>query len=79
MHLLTLGFVEAKSNASLFVFRREANMVYLLLYVDNIVGMMQCKDVTTPLSTSVRLSAHRGVALDATDVTKYHSVVGALQ
>jgi hypothetical protein len=32
-----LGFVEAKSDTSLFVFRRGTDMVYLLLYVDDIV------------------------------------------
>jgi hypothetical protein len=37
MYLLTLGFVEAKSNTSLFVFRRGADTVYLLFYVDDIV------------------------------------------
>jgi hypothetical protein len=37
MYLLTLGFVEARSDTSLFVFRRSADKVYLLLYVDDIV------------------------------------------
>jgi hypothetical protein len=32
-----LGFVEAKSNASLFVFRHGIDTIYLLLYVDVIV------------------------------------------
>jgi hypothetical protein len=36
-YLLTLGFVEAKSDTSLFVFRHDADTVYLLLYVDDIV------------------------------------------
>jgi hypothetical protein len=36
-YLLILGFVEAKCDTSLFVFRCGADMVYLLLYVDNIV------------------------------------------
>jgi hypothetical protein len=36
-YLLSLGFVEAKSDTSLFVFRRGADTVYLLLYVDGIV------------------------------------------
>jgi hypothetical protein len=34
---LSLGFVEAKSDTSLFVFRHGDDMVYLLLYVDDIV------------------------------------------
>jgi hypothetical protein len=37
MYLLTLGFLEAKFDTSLFVFRRGANTLYLLLYVDDIV------------------------------------------
>jgi hypothetical protein len=37
MYLLTLGFVEAKSDTSLFVCRHGANTVYLLLYVNDIV------------------------------------------
>jgi hypothetical protein len=35
--ITSLGFVEAKSNTSLFVFRRGTDMVYLLLYVDDII------------------------------------------
>jgi hypothetical protein len=36
-YLLTLRLVEAKSNTSLSIFRCGADMVYLLLYVDDIV------------------------------------------
>jgi hypothetical protein len=36
-YLLSLGFVEAKSDTSLFNFHRGSETVYLLLYVDNIV------------------------------------------
>jgi hypothetical protein len=35
--LLTLGFVEAKSDTSLFVYHHGADTAYLLLYVDDIV------------------------------------------
>jgi hypothetical protein len=35
--LLSLGFTEAKSDTSLFVFRRGSDTVYLLLYVDDII------------------------------------------
>ena len=38
-HLLQLGFVEAKTDTSLFVYHRGDNMVYLLLYVDDFVLM----------------------------------------
>ena len=36
-HLLHLGFVEAKSDTSLFVYHCGADTIYLLLYVDDIV------------------------------------------
>jgi hypothetical protein len=35
--LLSLGFTEARSDTSLFVYRRGSETVYLLLYVDDIV------------------------------------------
>jgi hypothetical protein len=35
--LLSQGFAEAKSDTSLFVFRRGSDKVYLLLYVDDII------------------------------------------
>jgi len=36
-HLLSLGFAEAKSDTSLFVYQRGSDTAYLLLYVDDIV------------------------------------------
>jgi hypothetical protein len=36
-YLLSLRFVEAKADTSLFIFRRGADTVYLLLYVDDII------------------------------------------
>jgi histone deacetylase 1/2 len=41
--------------------------------------MTQCKPVTSPLSTSEKLSLHEGTALGPKDATNYRSVVGALQ
>jgi hypothetical protein len=35
--LLSIGFVEAKSDTSLFVYQRGSDTAYLLLYVDDIV------------------------------------------
>jgi len=35
--LLTLGFTDAKSDTSLFIYRRGDEIAYLLLYVDDIV------------------------------------------
>jgi hypothetical protein len=36
-YLVSLGFVEAKWNTLLFVYRRDADTAYLLLYVDDII------------------------------------------
>jgi hypothetical protein len=36
-YLTTLGSIEAKSNTSLFIFRRGSDTIYLLLYVDDII------------------------------------------
>jgi hypothetical protein len=35
--LVSLGFVEAKSDTSLFVYRHDADTAYLLLYINDIV------------------------------------------
>jgi hypothetical protein len=35
--LVYLGFMEAKSDTSLFIYRHGANTVYLLLYINDIV------------------------------------------
>jgi hypothetical protein len=43
------------------------------------VGMQNCKSVTTPLTVSEKLGAHRGSPLSAEDSTKYRSIGGALQ
>jgi hypothetical protein len=36
-YLATLGFIEAKSDTSLFIFHRGSDTIYLLLYVDDII------------------------------------------
>jgi hypothetical protein len=36
-YLASIGFIEAKSDTSLFIYRRGEDTVYLLLYVDDIV------------------------------------------
>ena len=43
------------------------------------VGMSDCKPVSTPLSTSEKLSLHEGSLLGPEDATQYRSTVGALQ
>jgi hypothetical protein len=37
IYLTSLGFIEAKSDTSLFILRHGPDMVYLLLYVDDII------------------------------------------
>jgi hypothetical protein len=43
------------------------------------VGMVDCKSVTTPLSTSEKLSLHERSLLGPDDASRYRSIVGALQ
>lgn len=43
------------------------------------IAMKECRPVTTPLSTSEKLSAFEGELLNAEDSTRYRSIVGALQ
>lgn len=43
------------------------------------VGMINCKPVSSPLSTTEKLSVHDGSPLGPSDATHYRSVVGALQ
>ena len=43
--LLTLGFTEAKSDTSLFIYRRGDETAYLLLYVDDIVLTASCQQL----------------------------------
>jgi hypothetical protein len=42
-------------------------------------GMLSCKSAPTPMSSSQKLSAHQGEKLGPDDITKYRSIVGALQ
>jgi hypothetical protein len=49
-YLLSLGFVEAKSDTSLFIFRQGADTVYLLLYADDII---QTASSTTHLRRTI--------------------------
>jgi histone deacetylase 1/2 len=43
------------------------------------VNMANCKPVSTPLSTSEKLSTYEGTPLGPNDSISYRSVVGALQ
>ena len=42
-------------------------------------NMEKCKPVSTPMSSTEKLSKHTGTLLSPEDVTKYRSTVGALQ
>jgi hypothetical protein len=41
--------------------------------------MLDCKPINTPMTTSEKLFAHTGEPLTSEEVTKYRSVIGALQ
>jgi hypothetical protein len=51
--LLTLGFVEAKSDTSLFIYHHGAETTYLLLYVDDIVLTASSESLLHRIITSL--------------------------
>ena len=52
--LLTLGFTEAKSDTSLFIYRRGDETAYLLLYVDDIVLTASCPQLLQSVISSLQ-------------------------
>jgi hypothetical protein len=58
--LASIGFVEAKSDTSLFIYRWGADIIYLLLYVDNIVLTAS----TTDLLQRTIIALQREFAMD---------------
>jgi hypothetical protein len=52
--LLTLGFVEAKSDMSLFIYHPGAETAYLLLYVDDIVLTASSESFLCRIITSLQ-------------------------
>ncbi|WVZ97098.1 hypothetical protein U9M48_042658 [Paspalum notatum var. saurae] len=52
--LVTLGFTEAKSDTSLFVYRRGDEIAYLLLYVDDIVLTASSQHLLQRIITSLQ-------------------------
>jgi hypothetical protein len=52
--LLTLGFVEAKSDTSLFIYHHGAETAYLLLYVDDIVLTASSESLLRRIITSLQ-------------------------
>jgi len=57
--LLTLGFTEAKSDTSLFIYRHGSETAYLLLYVDDIVLTASSQ----PLLQRIIMSLHLEFAM----------------
>jgi hypothetical protein len=57
-YLASIGFVKAKSDTSLFIYRRDNDTVFLLLYVDDIVPTASNADLLqrtiSPISGSSR-------------------------
>jgi hypothetical protein len=43
--LASIGFIETKSDTPLFIYWRDEDIVYLLLYVDSIVLMTSTADL----------------------------------
>jgi len=58
--LLTLGFTEAKSDTSLFIYRHGSETAYLLLYVDDIVLTASSQ----PLLQRIIMSLQQEFAMD---------------
>jgi hypothetical protein len=53
-YFVSLGFVEAKSDTSLFVYRHGADTAYLLLYVDDIVLTALIPDLLQHTTTTLQ-------------------------
>lgn len=66
--LLSLGFVEAKSDTSLFVYHRGTDVVYLLLYIDDIV--------LTASSTSLLQRTILALQQELKDLGELHHFLG---
>jgi hypothetical protein len=69
-HLILLGFVEAKSDTSLFIYRRGTDIALLLLYVDDIVLTAS----TTSLLKQIIGALQREFAM--TDMGPLHHFLG---
>ena len=55
-HLQSLGFLEAKSDTSLFVYRHGSHTAYLLLYVDDIILTASSDDLLCRIIASMQAS-----------------------
>lgn len=52
-HLQSLGFLEAKSNTSLFVYSHGSDTAYLLLYADDIILTTSSDDLLHRIITAM--------------------------
>ncbi|XP_071727199.1 secreted RxLR effector protein 161-like [Rutidosis leptorrhynchoides] len=93
--LVSLGFTCSRADTSLFVFKKDSNILYLLVYVDDIIltgiFLSQSKyahDILTraqlldtkPIATPLSTSTYlTSNGQPYADPTKYRSLVGALQ
>jgi hypothetical protein len=55
-YLVSIGFVEAKLNTSLFVYRRGVDTAYLLLYVDDIILTASSPELLQRTTTALQQS-----------------------
>jgi hypothetical protein len=53
-YLASIGFIEAKSDTSLFIYRRGEDIIYLLLYVDGIVLTASTADLLQRMITALQ-------------------------
>jgi hypothetical protein len=53
-YLVSLGFVETKSDTSLFIYRRSTDVAYLLLYVDDIVLTASSPQLLQRITTTLQ-------------------------
>jgi hypothetical protein len=69
-YLASIGFIEAKSDLSLFIYRRGDDIIYLLLYVDDIVFTTS----TTYLLQCTIIALHREFTMK--DLGPLHHFLG---
>ncbi|GJV24419.1 putative RNA-directed DNA polymerase [Tanacetum coccineum] len=83
--LFDLGFKGSKTDPSLFIYSRGHTLLYILVYVDDIIvtellqsdGLSNCNLVSSPMVTSSSLSLDDSSAFS--NPMKYQQVVGSLQ
>jgi hypothetical protein len=71
-YLVSLGFMEAKSDTSLFVYRRGTDTAYLLLYVDDIVLTASSPELLQRTTTALQQQ------FTMKDLSPLHHFIGVL-